>query len=72
MSSALQTAVNGINNYVAKATQAAASIVNASSTSGDIDANLVKITTERTNVVAEAAVIKADNKEKKSLIDITV
>ena len=72
MSSALSTAVNGINASVAHATHAAASIVKASSTGTNVDTSLVKIKAERTAVAAEAAVIKTEAKNQKALLDIKV
>jgi hypothetical protein len=51
---------------------ATASIVKASSTGAGIDKNLVKIKQASVAVAAEAKVIKTEQKNQKSLIDITV
>jgi len=70
MSDALSIAVNGLNASVARTTQSVGNIVNASSTGNNLDANLVKISAEKTNIAADADVIKTVRKEQQSLIDI--
>ena len=70
MSSALSTAVSGINSAVSRATQAAGNIVKASSTENNLDKNLVNLSTATTDVAANAAVIKTAKKEQKALLDI--
>ncbi|MDE1900384.1 MAG: hypothetical protein KGI37_01925 [Alphaproteobacteria bacterium] len=70
MSSALSIAVGGINASVARATQSATNIVNASSTGNNLDANLVSLNTDQTDVAANAAVIRTVKKMDQSLLDI--
>jgi fibrillarin-like rRNA methylase len=72
MSSAITTAVNGINKSVAQATQAASNIANASLTGKNIDGDAVKIKAASTDVAANAAVIRAEKKNQKALLDILV
>jgi hypothetical protein len=72
MSNALLTAVNGINSAVSRATQSATSIVNSSSTGGNLDANLININADSTDVAANVAVIKTVDKMDKALLDIKV
>ncbi len=72
MSSALSTAVNGINAAVARTTQSVGNIVNASSTGNNLDANLVAVGINAANVATDAAVIKTVDKMNKALLDITV
>jgi flagellar hook protein FlgE len=72
MSSALSIAVNGLNASVAKATQAASNIVNASSTGGNVDGSLIALKSASTGFKADAAVIKTVDKMNKALLDITV
>jgi len=72
MSSALSIAVNGINAAVSRATQSASNIVNASSTGTNLDSDLVNVKVASTDVAANAAVIRATEKEQKALLDITV
>jgi flagellar hook protein FlgE len=47
-------------------------IVNASSTGGNIDADLVSIMVEKTNYAANVEVIKTVGKMNKALLDIKV
>ena len=70
MSIALSSAVNGLNASVARTTQSVQSIVNASSTGGNLDGALVRINSEKTNYAANAAVIREEEKRQKTLIDI--
>lgn len=72
MSDALTTAIQGINDSVSRATQAADTIVNASSRGQNIDAGLVTLKTASTQVALNAAVMKIDQKMKDALLDILV
>ena len=72
MSDALSIAVNGLNNAVSRVTQSASNIVNASSTGKNLDSDLVDLKTDSTNYAANAAVIKAVEKDNKALLDIKV
>jgi len=72
MSSAIQTAVNGITQAVSQATQSAAGIVNASSTGKNIDGDLINLKIDSTQVSANAAVIRTSEKTQKALLDIVV
>jgi len=72
MSTTFLTAVNGINQAVARATQSASNVVNASSTGADIAKNLVDIKVASVEVAANAMVIKAQKKMQESLLDIKV
>lgn len=72
MSNALSIAVNGMNQSVARATQSASSIANASLTGKNVDADLVNLSIESTNYAANAKVIEADAKMQKALLDIKV
>ena len=70
MFSPLSTALNGLNATVARTTQAAGNIVKASSTGDSTDQNLLAVKQGGTQIAADAAVIKAVNKEQKTLIDM--
>ena len=72
MSNTLSTAVNGINSAVARATQSANNIANASLTGKNVDTDVVAIKQESLNIAANAAVIKAEHKNHKALLDIKV
>ena len=72
MSSALSIAVGGINQAINRAAQATNTIVNASSTSGNVDGSLVALKIASTAVATNAAVIKTEHKMQKALLDILV
>ena len=72
MSSVLSTAVRGLNQAVARVTQSANNIVNASSTGKNLDKNLVDMNVSKTDYAANAAVIKTARKMDKALLDIEV
>ena len=79
MTDTLNIAVSGLNNAAARIANSASSIVNASSTknisnnsSGDLTANLVAISADKTVFAANAAVVKAVAKNNKTLIDMIV
>jgi hypothetical protein len=72
MSSAISTAVNGLNNAVTRIANATSNIVNASSKSSKIDLNADVISSKiaQTDYAANAAVIKTAEKNQKALLDI--
>lgn len=70
MSDALSIALNGFNAAVARTTQAANNVVNASSTSENFDSSLVALTTAKANSAADLTVIKTVRKIDQSLLDI--
>ncbi|MFA5040568.1 MAG: hypothetical protein WC464_02920 [Bdellovibrionales bacterium] len=70
MFTALSTAVTGINQAVARATQSAGNVVNASSTGKDIARDMVNINVAKTEVAANATVIKTQNEMGKTLLNI--
>jgi len=72
MSTTFSTAINGMNQAVARATQSANNVVNASSTGSDIAKDLVDIKVASVEVAANATVIKAQQKMQESLLDIEV
>jgi hypothetical protein len=72
MFNALPMAVTGIYKAVALATQSANNIANASLTGKNIDEDMVKIGMAKTDVAANVAVIKTEQKMDKALLDIEV
>jgi flagellar basal body rod protein FlgC len=70
MFNALPMAVTGLYQAVARATQSANNIANASLTGKNIDEDMVKLGMAKTDVAANAAVVKAENKMDKALLDI--
>jgi flagellar hook protein FlgE len=72
MSTVFSTAVSGINNAVARASQSANNIANASLTGKNLDRDLVNVKLARNDVAVNATVIKAEHKMQKALIDIKV
>ncbi len=72
MFSAIPTAVAGLYQAVARATQSAGNVVNASSTGKNIDEDMVNLATAKNEVAINAAVIKAQQKMDKALLDIKV
>ena len=72
MSGALSIAVGGIKQAINRASQAENTIVNASSTGGNVDGSLVALKIASTDVATNAAVIKTEHKMQKALLDILV
>ena len=70
MFSALPTAVSGLTQSVARATQSASNIANASLTGKNVDEDLVKLSMAKTDYAANATVIKTEQKMQKALLDI--
>lgn len=66
----LPIAVTGLYQSVARATQSASHVVNASSTGENFDEDLVNLQAEKTNVAANVAVIKTERKMESALLDI--
>jgi hypothetical protein len=72
MFSSLSAAGTGLYQAVARATQSAGNVVNASSTGKNIDADMVNLKIASTDVAANAAVVKTSEKMQKALLDIKV
>jgi flagellar hook protein FlgE len=72
MSSALSAAVTGLYQTVARTTQLANNIANASLTGKNVDGDIVNLAQEKTNYAAGAAVIKTEQKMQDALLDIKV
>jgi len=70
MFSALPTAVTGLYQAVARATQSANNIANASLTGKNVDEDLVKLSMAKTDYAANAVTIKTEQKMQKALLDI--
>jgi hypothetical protein len=66
----LSSAVTGLYQAVARATQSANNVVNASSTGKNIDEDMVNIGSAKTEVAADATVIKIEQEMQKTLLDI--
>ena len=70
MFSALPMAVTGLYQAVARATQSAGNIANASLTGKNVDEDLVKLSMAKTDYASNATVIKTEQKMEKALLDI--
>lgn len=68
----LSVGANGLVDAVARATQSAVNVVNASSTGENIEEAVVKMSMAKTSVDLSASVLKAENQMRKSLLDILV